>query len=96
MIDERTIENILATANIVEVVSEFVPLLKLGENYVGMCPFHKDKNPSMFVSTSKGVFKCFTCGEGGNAVQVLMKYRQMNYNEAFRWLAKKYNIVIPR
>ena len=96
MIDQTTIDKILTTADIVEVVGEFVSLAKRGTQYVGLCPFHEDKNPSLVVSPSRGTFKCFACGEGGNVVKFLMKHRKMNYGEALHWLAKKYNIEIMK
>ena len=94
MIDHQTIERILDTAQIVEVVSEFVTLKKKGVNYVGLCPFHDDKTPSFYVSPAKGLCKCFACGKGGSAVHFIMEHEQMSYPEALRWLAKKYNIEI--
>ena len=80
--------------NIVDVVGDFVTLRKAGVNYKGLCPFHDDKTPSFMVSPSKQICKCFACGEGGTAVNFLMKHEQITYPEALRWLAKKYNIEI--
>ena len=80
--------------NIVDVVGDFVNLRKAGVNYKGLCPFHDDKTPSFMVSPSKNICHCFACGEGGNAVNFLMKHEQITYPEALRWLAKKYNIEI--
>lgn len=94
MIDQPTIDRILDTAQIVDVVSEFVTLRKRGVNFVGLCPFHDDKTPSFYVSPSKGLCKCFACGKGGNVVHFVMEHEQMTYPEALRWLAKKYNIEI--
>ena len=94
MIDRATVERILDAAQIVDVVSEFVTLRKRGVNYVGLCPFHDDKTPSFYVSPSKGVCKCFSCGAGGSAVHFIMRHEQMTYPEALRWLANKYNIEI--
>ena len=94
MIDQPTIDRILDTANIVDVVSEFVTLRKRGINYVGLCPFHTDKTPSFYVSPAKNICKCFACGEGGTAVHFIMKHEQLNYFDALRYLAKKYNIEI--
>ena len=92
MIDQPTIDRILDAANIVDVVSEFVTLRKRGINYVGLCPFHTDKTPSFYVSPAKNICKCFACGEGGTAVHFIMKHEQLNYFDALRYLAKKYNI----
>lgn len=94
MIDQPTIDRILDAANIVDVVSEFVTLRKRGVNFVGLCPFHADKTPSFYVSPSKNICKCFACGEGGTAVHFIMKHEQLNYYDALRYLAKKYNIEI--
>ena len=94
MIDRDTIDKILDATNIVDVVSEFVTLRKSGVNYKGLCPFHDDKTPSFMVSPTKQICKCFSCGEGGTAINFLMKHEQITYPEALRWLAKKYNIEI--
>ena len=94
MIDRATIDKILDATDIVEVVGEFVNLRKSGVNYKGLCPFHDDKTPSFMVSPARQICKCFSCGEGGNAVNFLMKHEQITYPEALRWLAKKYNIEI--
>jgi DNA primase len=80
--------------NIVDVVGEFVTLRKAGVNYKGLCPFHDDTTPSFMVSPSKQICKCFACGEGGTAINFLMKHEQITYPEALRWLARKYNIEI--
>ena len=92
MIDQLTIERILDAANIVDVVSEFVTLRKRGVNYVGLCPFHNEKTPSFYVSPSKGICKCFSCGKGGNAIHFLMEHEQMSFQDAAEWLANKYGI----
>lgn len=94
MIDQPTVERILDTAQIVDVVSDFVTLKKRGVNYVGLCPFHDDKTPSMYVSPAKGIFKCFACGKAGNAAGFVMEHEQMSWPEALRYLANKYNIQI--
>ncbi len=94
MIDRATIDKIIDATNIVDVVGEFVSLRKTGVNYKGLCPFHDDTTPSFIVSPAKNICHCFACGEGGNAVNFLMKHEQITYPEALRWLAKKYNIEI--
>lgn len=94
MIDMQTKQRILDAANILEVVSDFVRLRRSGVSYVGLCPFHSDRKPSFYVSPSKNVCKCFSCGEGGSPVHFIMKHEQLTYNEALRFLAKKYNIEI--
>lgn len=94
MIDRPTIAKIMDATKIEEVVSEFVTLKKRGINYVGLCPFHNDSNPSFSVSPTRGICHCFTCGKGGNAINFLMELEQMTYPDALRWLAKKYKIGI--
>lgn len=94
MIDHSTIERIFDAAQIVDVVSEFVSLKRRGVNYLGLCPFHNEKTPSFTVSPAKGIFKCFGCGKGGNAVNFIMEHEHLSYPEALRWLAKKYHIEI--
>ena len=94
MIDPSTIERILDSANISDVVSEFVTLKKRGVNQLGLCPFHNEKTPSFTVSPAKGIFKCFGCGKGGNSVNFIMELEQLSYPDALRWLAKKYHIEI--
>lgn len=94
MIDHATIERILDAADISDVVSEFVTLRKRGVNQLGLCPFHNEKTPSFTVSPSKGIFKCFGCGKGGNAVNFIMEHENLNYPEALKWLARKYNIEV--
>lgn len=94
MIDRSTIDRILSTANIVEVVGDFVQLKKKGTNYTACCPFHSEKTPSFMVSPARGIFKCFGCGKAGSAVNFVMEHEKMNFVEAVRWLAKKYGIPI--
>lgn len=94
MIDHSTVQQILDTADIVDVVSDFVSLKRRGANWVGLCPFHNDRNPSFWVSPSKGLCKCFACGEGGSAVHFIMKHEQLSFPEAIRYLARKYHIEI--
>lgn len=94
MIDRETVEKILDTVDIVDVVSDFVHLRRRGANYIGLCPFHNEKTPSFSVSPSKGICKCFSCGKGGSAVNFIMEHEQLSYYEALKYLAKKYNIEI--
>lgn len=94
MISKQTIDEILLASKIEDVVGDFVALKKRGQNWVGLCPFHDDKNPSMYVSPRLGIFKCFVCDSGGNAVHFLMEHEKISYPEALRYLAKKYNIHI--
>ena len=94
MIDRPTIDRIMDATNIVDVVSEFVSLRKSGTSYKGLCPFHDDRTPSFSVSPSRGVYKCFSCGKAGNAVNFIMEHEQMTYPEALKWLARKYGIEV--
>ncbi len=94
MIDKLTIDRIYAAADIVEVVSDFVTLKKKGANYTACCPFHNEKTPSFVVTPSKGIFKCFGCSKGGNAVTFVMEHESMTYPEALKYVAKKYGIEV--
>ncbi len=94
MINRETVDRIFAAADIVEVIGDFVRLKKTGTNYKGFSPFSNEKTPSFFVSPSKGIFKCFSSGMGGNSVKFLMEHEKLSYPEALKYLAKKYNIEI--
>ena len=94
MIDRETVDRILDTADIVEVVSDFVSLRRRGANFIGLCPFHDEKTPSFSVSPAKQFCHCFGCGKGGSPVGFIMEHEQMSYPEALRYLAKKYHIEI--
>ena len=94
MIPQETVQTILDTAQIVDVVSDFVSLKRRGANWVACCPFHNEKTPSFYVSPSKGIYKCFGCGKAGSAVGFVMEHEHCSYNEALRYLAKKYHIEI--
>ncbi|MDE6367497.1 MAG: hypothetical protein K2L33_07940 [Muribaculaceae bacterium] len=94
MIDQETVRKILDTADIVEVVSDFVKLRRSGANYIGLCPFHNERTPSFSVSKARGICKCFSCGKGGSPVGFIMEHEQLSYAEALKWLANKYNIEI--
>ncbi|MCM1333364.1 MAG: DNA primase [Bacteroides sp.] len=94
IIEKETVQRILDTADIVDVVSDFVHLKRRGANYMGLCPFHNERTPSFSVSKSKNICKCFSCGKGGSPVNFIMQLEQLSYNEALRYLAKKYNIEI--
>ena len=94
MIDKEIIDRIFDTADIVEVISDFVTLKKSGQNYKGLSPFTNEKTPSFFVSPSKGIYKDFSSGKGGSVVGFLMEHERLTYPEALRYLAGKYNIEI--
>ncbi|MFY0644846.1 MAG: DNA primase [Bacteroidia bacterium] len=94
MISPQVIDKVFDAAAIEEVVGEYVNLKKAGANYKGLCPFHDDKHPSMSVSPAKGIFKCFSCGQGGNSVHFIMEHEGLSYPMAIKFLADKYNIAI--
>ncbi len=94
MIDPSTIERIIDTAEITDVVQDFITLKKRGVNFIGLCPFHNEKTPSFTVSPAKGIFKCFGCGKGGNSVNFVMEHEHISWVEALKFLAKKYGIEI--
>lgn len=94
MIPKQTVDQILDTARIEEVVGDFVTLKRRGVNMIACCPFHNEKTPSFYVSPAKGIFKCFGCGKSGTAVGFVMEHENLTYVEALKYLAKKYNIEV--
>ena len=94
MIDNLTKERIMDAARIEEVIGEFVSLKRSGSNYIGLCPFHQDNHPSLSVSATKQIFKCFSCGHSGNVVSFLMDHEHISYPEALKYLARKYGIEV--
>ncbi len=94
MITPDTVDKIMDATRVEEVVGEFVTLKKRGVNLLGLCPFHNEKTPSFTVSVAKGIYKCFGCGKGGNAVNFLMEHEHYTYPEALRYLAGKYGIEL--
>ena len=94
MISKKTIDEIMFATKIEEVVGDFVTLRRQGQSFVGVCPFHNDKNPSLHVTPRLGIYKCFVCDAKGNAVHFLMEHAKMSYPEALEYLAKKYNITV--
>lgn len=94
MISPSSIQEVMNRADIVEVVEQFVRLKKRGANYIANCPFHNEKSPSFSVSASKGIFKCFGCGKGGNAITFVQEHENITYPEAIRWLAEFYKIPL--
>ncbi|XFA99434.1 DNA primase [Candidatus Izemoplasma sp. B36] len=93
-ISQNTIDLIKNTADIVDVVSEFVPLQRAGKNMKGLCPFHNEKTPSFFVSKERQIFNCFGCGEKGNAITFIQKYKHLSFVESLKYLADKYHIPV--
>lgn len=94
MIKKETIEKVIDAARIEEVVGDFVDLKKRGASLIGNCPFHNEKTPSFHVSVSKGIYKCFGCGVGGDALKFVMELEKYSYPEAIRYLADKYHIPV--
>lgn len=93
---EQFIQQILQSADIVEIVSQYVALKQKGREFVGLCPFHEDHKPSMFVAPAKQIYKCFSCGAGGNAIQFVMGFEKLTFPEAVRSLAERLNIPLPQ
>ena len=94
MISKPTIARIIDSSRIEEVVGDFLTLKKRGINYIACCPFHNEKTPSFNVNPVRNIYKCFGCGKGGDSVSFVMEHEKLNYPEALRYLAKKYNIEI--
>jgi len=94
LIPKDTVDKIIETARVEDVVGDFITLKKRGANLLGLCPFHGEKSPSFTVSPSKGIYKCFGCGKAGNSVNFIMEHESLSYPEALRYLAAKYSIEI--
>ena len=94
-IPKETVDQILHTADILEVVGDYVQLKRKGQNYWACCPFHNEKSPSFSVNPSKGLYKCFGCGKAGGVIQFVMDIEGSSYPEALRGLAKKYGVAVP-
>ncbi len=94
MISKESINQLLDLAHVEDVVGEFVTLKRRGSNMIGLCPFHNEKTPSFIVSPSKGIYKCFGCGQSGNSVGFVMEHEQLSYPDALRYLANKYNFTL--
>ncbi len=93
-IDKNTVDRIYDAVRIEEVVGDYVSLKRRGTNMLGLCPFHNEKTPSFMVSPAKGIYKCFGCGKGGNAVNFIMEVEQISYYDALKHVAAKYHIHI--
>ncbi|WP_457642526.1 DNA primase [Persephonella sp.] len=93
-ISPETIEEVRRTANVYDVISEYITLEKAGSNYKALCPFHAEKTPSFIVSPQKNIFKCFGCGKSGTAVSFVMDYEGISFSEAVIKIAQKYNIPV--
>ena len=95
-VPENTLNEILSRIDIVELISEYLPLKRSGRGYTALCPFHHEKTPSFIVSQQKQIFHCFGCQAGGNAFGFLMKYDRLEFPEAVETLAKRAGVLIPR
>ena len=95
MIPEEIVNEIRQRADIVEVIGEFVKLEKAGQNYKGLCPFHKEKTPSFTVNPAKQIFHCYGCGVGGNVFTFLMKHEQYSFPETLHILARRFGVRLP-
>lgn len=93
--DDRIIDEIQSSTDIVEIITPYVPLKRSGKNFKGLCPFHGEKTPSFMVQPEKQIFHCFGCGVGGNVYSFLMKYENMSFPETVRHLAERANIRLP-
>lgn len=94
-IASNIIDTIKARADIVEVIGEYIPLTKRGQNFIGLCPFHNDTTPSLTVNSAKGIYKCFACDASGDIITFLQDYLKVTFLEAVQMLAEKYGIEIP-
>lgn len=94
MIPQETVQLILDTARVEDVVGDFVTLKRRGSSLWACCPFHNEKTPSFHVEPSRGIYKCFGCGKSGTAVGFIMEYEKLSYTEALKWLARKYHIEV--
>ena len=94
MISPRSVQQVKDVVRVEEVLGEFLDLKRKGPRYLGLCPFHNEKTPSFNVSPHLGIYKCFGCGESGDAITFLQKQEHLSFAEAIRWLAKRYNIEL--
>ncbi|MBK8564503.1 MAG: DNA primase [Saprospiraceae bacterium] len=94
MIPQKTVQEILETAKIEDVIQDFVNLRRRGVNMIGLCPFHNEKTPSFTVSPAKNIFKCFGCGKAGDPAKFIMEHEHLSYPDSLRYLARKYRIEV--
>ena len=93
-IPQTFIQELVARADVVEIVGRYVPLKKAGANFMGLCPFHGEKSPSFSVSPTKQFYHCFGCGKNGNAISFLMDHVGMTFIEAVKDLAQQYGMLV--
>jgi len=96
MYSEDLIDDVLSATDIISLINEYVPLQRRGANFLGLCPFHKEKTPSFTVSPDKQIYKCFGCGEGGNAFSFISKLENLDFRETLELLAERANIDLER
>ena len=94
MIPPATVQQIIETARVEEIIGDFLTLKRRGANYIANCPFHGERTPSFYVSPAKGIYKCFGCGAAGNSVKFVMEHEKLSYPEALRYIAQKYGIEV--
>lgn len=94
VITQKSVQEILETVKVEDIIQDYVSLKRRGVNLIGLCPFHNEKTPSFTVSPAKNIFKCFGCGQAGDPVKFLMEHEQLTFPEALRHIARKYNIEI--
>ena len=92
---EALIDEIKMNNDILDIISQYVILKRSGRNFMGLCPFHKEKSPSFSVSPDKQIFHCFGCGAGGDVISFICKIENINYRESIEWLAEKSGITLP-
>src|SRR3989338_1116300 len=92
----NALEEIKSRLDIVDVISEYIPLKKAGQNWRGLCPFHSEKTPSFMVSPTKQIYHCFGCGSGGNIFTFLTKYENLSFNESLNILANKAGVMLQK
>ena len=92
--DQEIIRKIRENTDIVEFIGKYIPLVKKGKNYFGLCPFHNDNNPSLSVSREKQIYKCFVCGEAGNVFNFLMKFENISFPEAVKIIGNEIGISV--
>src|SRR5690554_3755572 len=94
MIKRESIQEVIRKVDITEVISQFISIKRRGANYIANCPFHNEKTPSFNINPAKGIFKCFGCGKGGDAIAFIEEYEKFSFIEAIRWLANFYNVEL--
>src|ERR1700712_3493622 len=94
MIAPASVQEVIDRSDIVEIVGQFIRLKRRGTNYIANCPFHNEKSPSFSVSSTKGIYKCFGCGRGGNVVTFVQEHEKLTFVESIRWLADFYKITL--